>query len=108
MTIKSLLVAFFLTVFGFSSAMAAARNIPAKVTAIQGEEVTIVAEADLPNWAQEGRYLRVNDSAGKNILRGAEVTAQDGRTVTITTKSADKLKVDKALVLNRGRKEAGC
>jgi len=106
--IKNLFIAFLLVAFGITAAMASVRDVPGKVTAIEGEQVTIIAGADLPNWAGKGRFLRVNDDAGTNILRGAEITEAEGRTITITTKNAGKLKVEQAVVLNRGRQEAGC
>lgn len=106
--IKSLFVSFVLLAFGVVAAIAADEALAGKVIAIEGNQVQIEVAGEMPAWAKKGGYLRATMSDGKLLLRGAKITASDGKVITVTTPKAKEMKVGDVYTLAKGKASAGC
>lgn len=106
---KKLIAAVVLLAFGFVYSFAADEAaLTGKISAIDGNTVSIEISGDMPAWAKKGGYLRATDSAGKLILRGAKITAAEAGVITVTTTKAKEMKVGDAYTLAKGKASAGC
>jgi hypothetical protein len=79
-----------------------------KVTAIEGNLVTIEVAGELPFWLKKGAFLRTTNAEGKAILRGAKITDIKGTLVVVTTTRAKDMTVGEVYKLARGKASAGC
>ena len=105
---KFLLVLLALLVFGSLSPAVAADDPVGKVTAIDGNIVTVQVTGDMPVWAKKGAYLRTTTMEGKVIFRGAKITAVEGNVITVNTVRAKEKTVGTTYKIFRGKPSAGC
>jgi hypothetical protein len=106
--IKKLFLSFLILFFGATAAMASDTGPSGKAIAIDGDSVQFEVTGDLPSWARKGGYLRAADSEGKLILRGAKITAVEGKVVTVTSSKAAEIKVGDSYAVGKGKASAGC
>ncbi|BET67882.1 hypothetical protein ASA1KI_28000 [Opitutales bacterium ASA1] len=108
--IKKLVLSFLVLFFfaGAGAAVASESGPSATAIAIDGDSVQFEVTGDLPSWARKGGYLRAADSEGKLILRGAKITAVEGKVVTVTSSKAAEIKVGETYVVGKGKASAGC
>jgi len=107
--IKKLLTTLFLLVFGVALAQAAADDVSsAKVTAISGSTAKLEITGDVAAWIKKGAYVRAVTDKGTLVLRGAKVTAIEGKVITVQSAMAKDLKVGEGYKLSKGKPTAGC
>jgi hypothetical protein len=90
-----------LVVLAFTVTAALAAPVAAKVSAVEGEKITVTLQADKPAWMKVGAPVKL-----KSIGPG-KVTAIDGTTVTIASKKAGSVKIDQEVAIDKGGM-AGC
>lgn len=79
-----------------------------KVTAISGSTAKIEVSGEMAAWIKKGAYVRAVTEKGALVLRGAKVTAVDGKTITVQTAMAKELKVGDSYKMSKGKPSAGC
>jgi ABC-type transporter Mla subunit MlaD len=90
-----------LVAVAFVATAAFAAPVAAKVSAVDGDKVTVALQADKPAWMKVGAPVKI-----KNVGPG-KVAAIDGTSVTITTKKAGDLKAGQDVSIDKGGM-AGC
>ncbi|MBI5690703.1 MAG: hypothetical protein HZC55_11475 [Verrucomicrobia bacterium] len=80
----------------------------AKVTAVTGSTVKVEISGDLASWLKKGAYVRAVSEKGTLVLRGAKVTAIDGKVVTMQSAMAKDMKAGESYKLSKGKPTAGC
>ncbi|MBM3906571.1 MAG: hypothetical protein FJ363_00690 [Gemmatimonadetes bacterium] len=109
--LKFLLLPFLFLTLGAAPAV---RTAPAddeptgKVTAVEGNLVTMEVTGELQVWMKKGAYLRATNAEGKAILRGAKIHDIKGTVVIVTTTRAKDMTVGEVYKLARGKASAGC
>jgi hypothetical protein len=111
--IKKLFVALFALTLGLATAQAADsakgdETSSGKVTAISGSTAKIEVSGELAAWIKKGAYVRAVTEKGILVLRGAKVTAVDGKILTVQTAMAKELKVGDSYKMSKGKPSAGC
>ncbi|MBM3854718.1 MAG: hypothetical protein FJ399_16455 [Verrucomicrobia bacterium] len=110
--IKKLLLALFALTLGLATAQAADakadETTSAKVTAVSGSTAKFEISGDVAAWIKKGAFVRAVTDKGTLVLRGAKVTAIDGKTVTVQSAMAKELKVGDGFKLSKGKPTAGC
>jgi hypothetical protein len=106
--IKKLLSTLFLLAFGVALAQAADDVSAAKVTAVSGSTAKIEITGDVAAWIKKGAYVRAVTDKGTLVLRGAKVTAIEGKVITVQSAMAKDLKVGDGYKLSKGKPTAGC
>lgn len=103
--IASILV--LLVVFGVTVALAAPPPpVTGKVVAIEGNEVQIALEGEIPSWVKKNAPLKFADGVGKILA-----VSEEGVTpvvITVRTKLASKMAVDQPVSFEKGKAMAGC
>jgi hypothetical protein len=98
----------FLTL-GFSTPTVTTDDEPSgKVTAIEGNVVTMEVTGELPAWAKKGGYLKATDADGKVVLRGAKISKAETGVIAVSTPKAKDMVVGGVYKLARGKAAAGC
>ncbi len=105
---KYLLVPLLFLTLGFSAPRVPDDEPTAKVTAVEGNQVTFKVTGELPAWVKQGGVLRAADHTGKMIFRVSKITKVDGSIVVVTTTMAKQMVVGAAYKLARGKAAAGC
>ncbi len=109
--LKFLLVPFMMLTLGAvpaTPAAFAADDPTGKVTAVEGNLVTMEVTGELPFWLKKGAVLRATNAEGKAILRGAKISDIKGTVVVLTTARAKEMTVGEVYKLARGKAAAGC
>ncbi len=106
--IKKLLTTLFILVFGVALAQAADDVSAAKVTTISGSTAKFEITGDVATWIKKGAYVRAVTDKGTLVLRGAKVTAIEGKVITVQSAMAKDLKVGDGYKLSKGKPTAGC
>ena len=89
-------IVFALVAVAFVASAAFAAPVAAKVTAVDGETVTVALQADKPAWMKVGAPVKI-----KNVGPG-KVATVEGTTITIKTKKASEVKVGDELSIDKG------
>lgn len=97
----------FLTL-GFSTPPVVDDDPTGKVTAIEGNVVTMDVTGELGAWARKGGYLKVTDADGKVILRGAKISKAEPGVIVVNTAKAKNMTVGTVYKLGRGKPAEGC
>ncbi len=106
--LKYLLLPLMFLTLGFSSPPVVDDDLTGKVTAIEGNVVTMEVTGELPAWARKGGYLKVTDADGKVILRGAKITKSESGIIVVHAAKAKDLAVGTVYKLGRGKPAVGC
>lgn len=106
--LKLLLVPLMMLTLGAAPPMSADDELTGKVTAIEGNLVTMEVTGEQPFWLKKGAYLRATNAEGKAILRGAKVNDIKGTVVVVTATRAKEMTVGEVYKLARGKASAGC
>jgi hypothetical protein len=110
--IKKLFLALFALTLGLATAQAADAKADettgGKVTAISGSTAKIEVSGDLAAWIKKGAYVRAVTEKGTLVLRGAKVTAVEGKVITVQSAMAKDLKVGDTYKMSKGKPSAGC
>lgn len=107
--IKKLFTTLFVLTFGLALAHAAADEVStAKVAAVSGSTAKFEVSGDVAAWIKKGAYVRAVTDKGTLVLRGAKVTAIEGKVVTVQSAMAKDLKVGDGYKLSKGKPTAGC
>jgi uncharacterized Zn-binding protein involved in type VI secretion len=106
--LKYLFLPMLLLTLGFSSASAAADDPTGKVTAVEGNQVTLEVSGDMPTWARKGAYVKATSSEGKVVLRGAKIVKVEGKAITVTSVQAKDVQSGKVYKLAKTRVNEGC
>jgi protein-disulfide isomerase len=110
--IKRLILAFVVLTLSLATAPAADtkadETTAGKVTAISGSTVKIEVSGELAAWIKKGAYVRAVTEKGTLALRGAKVTAVEGKVITVQSAMAKELKVGDSYKMSKGKPSAGC
>lgn len=106
--LKYLLLPLLFLTLGSAPASAFADDPSGKVTAVEGNQVTLEVTGDMPAWARKGGYVKATSAEGKLVLRGGKITKIEGNTITITATQAKAMTVGKSYKLAKARVNEGC
>lgn len=105
---KRLIIALILVVAVAGSALAQsqAKTVTGKITAIEGNRITIAIEGERPSWIRKNGGVKFKVGPGKIV----ELAASDASpfTITVTSKKASALAVDEVVTFEKGLVMAGC
>ncbi len=94
--------------FGLASAFAAPASVTGKVVVVDGTKVQIVIQGEPAGWMKKGAVVKISNEAGKVVESAAKVTEVAEKTLTITTRESEPVKVDDTVSLQKGRVTSGC
>ena len=89
----------------FATAAFAAESVKGKVTAVDGEKVTVTVEKDLPAWVKKGASVEAMGGAPTVVeVKGNEVVLKFGKA------KAAKIKADSTMTISEsaGEELQGC
>ncbi|MDQ8154710.1 MAG: hypothetical protein P3B98_08605 [Gemmatimonadota bacterium] len=105
---KYLLLPLMLLTLGVAPTSATADDPSAKVTAVEGSQVTLEITDEMPTWARKGGYLKATNAEGKIVVRGAKIMKVEGKSITVTSTQAKDLKVGTTYKVAKTRVNEGC
>ena len=88
--------AFTVAALFLSVVVAMAAPVAGKVTAVDGDKITIELQADKPAWMKAGAPVKI-----KSVGPG-KVAELSGKTVTLTSKKASSVKAGDAVSIDKG------